>query len=423
MSVMRTIGLPRTARPGATAHRILLAALLPVLIPACTDAPQLQIVPAEDVGMSSQVLDQIGPAVEEFVNEGGTGGVLTLVSRRGELVHFEAHGVQTEGDPLQVDDIFRIYSMTKPITSVAAMMLVEEGLLSLDDPVASYIPAFADVQVWDDGELREPARPMTVQHLLTHTSGLTYGIFGDTPVDQMYVRELDGVSMRSGRTLAETAEVIASLPLLDDPGDQWIYSVSTDVLGRVVEVASGMSLDQFFQTRIFAPLGMTETGFSVPEGDRHRLVDMYGPGASGPTSALTASDGSPPDWFSGGGGLYSTAADYLRFATMLLNGGELDGVRLLTAETVDDMRRNHLPESMLPIGGAWPDAGFGLGFAVSMGENPGNYFWLGAADTYFWIDPDDEMIVFAWTQHMPTFGAPVDQIVAPIVYEAILPGL
>ena len=339
----------------------------------------------EDVGMSSEVLGRIGPAMQAMIDREATGGIMTLVARRGEIVHWDARGWRVRGerptnrggasgggalngsapgDPLEPDDIFRVYSMTKPVTSVAAMILVEEGRLSLDDEVGSLVPAFAETQVYDDGATRPPERPIVVRDLLTHTSGLTYGIFGDTPVDSMYRSRLDILSPSSGRTLAETADLIAAMPLVADPGARWNYSVSTDVLGRVVEVASGRPLDVFFRERIFAPLGMDDTGFWVGEEDDDRFTAMYRRDREGLTR-VSLRDGDPftrpPSWFSGGAGLTSSAGDYLRFAHMLLGEGELDGVRILAPETVRLMVRNHLPEHMIPIMRGIGEQGFGAG--------------------------------------------------------------
>ena len=374
----------------------------------------------EGTGLSSEVLARIAPTMQQFIDNDRTAGIMTLVARRGEIVHWDAHGWRVQGeDPLDPNDIFRIYSMTKPVTSVAAMILVEEGRLSLDDPLSSVVPSFATVQVYDDGSLRPPARPILIRDLLTHTSGLTYGIFGNTPVDSLYRTRLNALDMGGDADLEERTEVLASLPLIDDPGARWNYSMSTDVLGRVVEVVSGQSLDTFFRERIFEPLGMHDTGFHVPAGKTDRFAQVYFRGRNG----LVAPPGGdrftrPPGWYSGGGGLTSTAGDYLRFCEMLLGGGERDGIRVLRRETVDLMTRNHLPDEMIPILGL-PGQGFGLGFGVSVGDNPGTYWWSGVASTYFWIDPAEEIIAFAWTQLQPYGTAPVDRLLRPIVYDAI----
>lgn len=379
----------------------------------------------EDVGFSSEGLAAIGPAMQELVDARRTGGVMTMVVRRGTIVHWEANGWRVlDEDPMERDDVFRIYSMTKPVTSVAIMMLVEEGKVELDQPLSAHIPDFADVQVYDDGELRDPARAITIRDLLRHTSGLTYGIFGNTPVDQMY-QAVNALERETGRDLEETVELIANLPLLADPGTLWNYSVSTDVLGRVVEVVSGMSLADFFRVRIFEPLGMDDTGFHVEPRNLDRFAATY---ARRDGSLVQVDDHvsgtftREPSWYSGGGGLTSTAMDYLRFAQMLLNEGELDGKRLLRTETVRDMRLNHLPEEMPPISLGAPshEYGFGLGFAVATaGDQPEHYWWLGVHNTWFWIDPVEEIVAFAWTQYSPLMGVPIDPMLRGIVYESL----
>jgi CubicO group peptidase (beta-lactamase class C family) len=377
----------------------------------------------EDVGLSASELARIGPAMQELIDEGRTAGVVTLVARRGRVVHWEARGWRVLGeDPLEPDDIFRIYSMTKPVTSVAVMLLVEEGRLSLDTELADVLPAFANVQVYDEGRLRAPARPITVRHLLTHTAGLGYGDIGRTPVDSLYRERSLGVWGTAG-DLEETVDRIASLPLIFDPGTRWNYSMAVDVLGRVIEVVSGLTLAEFFQERIFDPLGMEDTGFHVPAGKHDRFTAVYGPGPDGLRMNDSPVDGQhtrPAQWYSGGGGLTSTASDYLRFAQMMLDEGELDGIRILRPETVRLMRSNHLPDELVPIPIGGQNQGFGLGFAVSMGENAGSYRWLGIAGTYFWIDPNEELVVFAWNQLRPSGGAPIDRVIADVVYGAIL---
>jgi CubicO group peptidase (beta-lactamase class C family)/predicted outer membrane protein len=417
---------PRTpvTRPRAASAWLVLSALLtPLALGAQASAPRTG--QPEDVGLSSTVLGGIGPAMQDLVDQGRTAGVMTLVARRGTVVHWDAHGWRVlDEDPLERDDIFRIYSMTKPVTSVAVMMLVEEGRLSLDTPLADVLPAFSGQQVWDNGNLRPAAGPILIRHLLTHTSGLGYGDIGRTPVDSLYRVARLGVWGTAG-DLEETVNAVASLPLIFDPGTRWSYSISTDVLGRVVEVVSGRSLDDFFRTRIFEPLGMDDTGFHVPAGELGRFTAVYGPGEGGLRVIESPADGQhtrPATWLSGGGGLTSTASDYFRFAQMLLNDGELDGVRLLRPETVRLMRSNHLPDELVPIGIGGADQGFGLGFAVSHGERPGSFRWLGIAGTYFWIDPSEDLVVFAWNQLRPSGGAPIERVMAEIVYEAIAAG-
>ena len=346
--------------------------------------------------MSADGLARIGPAMQAYVDDGRVAGVMTMVARRGHVAHWEAAGMRDvdAGDPLEADDIFRIYSMTKPITSVATMILMEEGGLSLDDPVSRFIPPFADVTVLtEDGERVPPDGPVTIEHLLTHTSGLTYGLFGDTPVDRLYNQSGFFVAAQG---LEDFAGRVAGLPLLASPGDRWNYSVSTDILGRVIEVVSGQSFDAFLQERILNPLGMDDTAFVVAAGKQDRFTANY----ARPDGALRMID-SPADgqytrtpaWLSGGGGLTSTASDYVRFAQMLLQDGQLDGVRILQPETVQMMRANRLADALVPIQlGTYlsPAYGFGLGFAVVVDaeaspepDNDGVFRWAGAANTYF----------------------------------------
>ena len=363
--------------------------------------------PAEAVGFSSDRLERMQTKAESYVDEGKTAGVLTMIARKGEVIHFETHGMRDIEArlPMEYDTIFRIYSMTKPITSVAVMMLYEEGHFQLDDPIHVYIPAFESTMVYDeeaegDDKLVKPERPMTIRDLLTHTSGLTYGIFGNTPVDIMY-REAQ--LFNPTQDLGGMVSKLAALPLLHHPGEKWTYGLSTDVLGYLVEVISGMSLGDFFQERIFDPLKMVDTGFYVPSEklDRFATNYMYAEDGSlrvqdgGGTSPYTQ----PQRMASGGGGLVSTASDYLRFSQMMLNGGTLDGVRILSPKTVELMTKNHLDHEYNP------GRGFGLGYSIvtdiaatQISGTEGTYWWAGLANTYFIIDPEEEMIAMMWTQ-------------------------
>ena len=386
----------------------------------------------ESAGMSSEGLARIGPAMQAYVDDGRLAGVMTMVARRGQVVHWEAAGMRdvAAGDPLETDDIFRIYSMTKPLTSVAVMILVEEGAVALDDPVSKFIPAFTEVTVLNDaGERVAPARPMTVEHLLTHTSGLTYGFFGDSPVDRIYNQS---GFFTEAEGLDDFAQRVAELPLLASPGDRWNYGVSTDILGRVVEVASGQPFDAFLQVRIFDPLDMIDTSFVVPADKRNRFAAHY----ARPDGTLrmidSPADGEytqPPRWLSGGGGLASTASDYIRFGQMLLQDGELGGVRILEPETVRMMRSNRLPDALVPIQlGTFLSSGygFGLGFAVVVDadaspepDNDGVFRWAGAANTFFWIDPAAELIGMVWTQLNPFAAYDIEREFQTLVYEAL----
>jgi CubicO group peptidase (beta-lactamase class C family) len=377
---------------------------------------------SESVGLSSERLQRINQLIERKIKEEKIVGALTLVARRGKLVHLATAGqADLEANkPLKSDAIFRIYSMTKPITTVAAMMLYEEGKFQLDDPVAIYLPEFKDVQVYGEGgALMKPKSPMTIRHLMAHTSGLTYGFFGNTPVDQQY----RAANLMSGdSTLAEFTQKLAKLPLLFHPGEQWNYGVNTDVLGRLVEVWSGLTLDEFFRQRIFKPLGMNDTGFDVPAAKLERFTTNYqwglNPLAVGEAMGKrVVSDhpgksryASPAKFFSGGGGLVSTAQDYLRFCQMLLNGGMLDGARLLSPKTVQLITSDHTKHARLPQGGVAlrRGAAFGLGFQVvtDTAENQrigsvGTFDWSGAATTSFFIDPQEQLIGILMTQKMP----------------------
>ena len=385
-----------------------------------------------DVGVSAAGLERIGPAMQAYVDDGRVAGVMTMVARRGQVVHWAAAGLRdvAAGDALEPDDIFRIYSMTKPITSVATMMLVEEGKVALDDPVSRFIPEFGGVMVLTDaGEHVAPERPITIEHLLTHTSGLTYGFFGDSPVDRAY-RESDFFTSAAG--LEDFARQAAALPLLASPGERWNYSISTDILGRVVEVASGQSLDAFFRARITGPLGMDDTAFVVPADKRDRFTGHYAVQDGALQLVDSPADGEytrTPAWLSGGGGLTSTASDYIRFAQMLLQDGRLGETQILAPETVRMMRANRLPEALAPIQlGAYlsPGYGFGLGFAVVVDaesspepDNDGVFRWAGAANTFFWIDPADELIGMVWTQLNPFAAYDLEREFQTLVYAAL----
>ena len=384
------------------------------------------------VGMSADGLARIEPAVQAYVDDGRVAGVMTMVARRGHVVHWAATGMRdlAAGDLLEPDDIFRIYSMTKPITSVGVMSLVEAGAIALDDPVSKFIPAFAHATVLDDeGERVAPGGPITIEHLLTHTSGLTYGFFGDSPVDRLY-NESGFFAQSEG--LDDFARRVAELPLLASPGERWNYGVSTDILGRIVEVASGQSFDAFLRERILDPLGMDDTGFVVPAEKHSRFTANYQRSDDALQMIDSPEDGQytrPPAWLSGGGGLASTASDYIRFAQMLLEDGALGDVRILAPETVAMMRSNRIPDALVPIQlGTYlsPGYGFGLGFAVAVDaeatpepDNNGVFRWAGAANTFFWIDPEAELIGMVWTQFQPFTAYDLEREFQTLVYEAI----
>ncbi len=370
-------------------------------------------------------------------------GCLTLIARRGELAHLSAMGMmdRERGLPMAEDTIFRIYSMTKPITSVALMMLFERGAFQLSDPVARFIPQWAELQVMTGGEYPDyatapPERPMTIRDLLSHQSGLTYG-FMEGPLEAGYFKHkvYQAGTMR-GRDLQSMIDRLAELPLKFSPGDNWNYGVSTDVCGYLVQEISGRRFDEYLREEIFEPLGMEDTGFYVPAEKQHRLAANYERGADKQLRPLDIFGAGEyfeePTFLSGGGGLVSTAQDYQRFCQMLLNGGQLDGVRILGPKTIELMTMNHLPdddELSARALGTWSETandgvGFGLGFAVLLDlprtqnvGSVGEYYWGGAASTIFWIDPAEELIAIFMTQFMPSgtfnFRGQIKQLLYP----------
>lgn len=406
----------------------------------------------EAAGFSSSRLARINGVVDRYVDQGKLAGAITLVARRGQVVHLRAAGLQDReaGRPMTEETIFRIYSMTKPITTVAAMMLFEAGHFLLDDPVADYLPAFKETKVWVGNSfsglrLEAPQRSMTIKDLMCHTAGLSYGWFKDSPVDALYAEHK---LSDPDRDLADMVDTLAQLPLLYHPGTAWRYSYATDVLGRLVEVVSGRPLDEFFRDAIFQPLGMVDTGFHVPAAKLARLAAVYSPGkefdftaamaekpqADSEIAVLDAPVGSPftrvRPFRSGGGGLVSTMADYLRFAQMLLNRGVLDGRRLLGRKTVELMMLNHLPAALVPIGiGGDVNHGYGFGLggsvlvdvaASSMPGSPGLFGWGGAAGTQFWVDPQEDLIGLLMIQFMPSGYYPIRREFRGAVYQALV---
>lgn len=402
--------------------------------PIAMAASSVATVPAAQAGLSDQKLDALKTLISEYVSSGRLAGATTLVARKGKIAHFETYGKLDEsGAQMSEDAVFRIYSMTKPITGVALMMLYEEGKFDLDDPVSKYLPSFANQRVFsgvnEDGSLQTVPveRPATVRDLMRHTAGLTYGVFGNTPVDQAY---LASGLFDPKLTLAEQTEKLGKLPLLYQPGKAWVYSLAVDVQGRLIEVLSGQSLDTFFKERIFDPLGMDDTGFFVREDQRDRFVEIYAHDESkklAPYRGDFYSDFSTlPKAPSGGGGLVSTTLDYWKFAQMVANGGELNGVRLLKQETIDDMRRNHLPENLNGIAGGKQGLGFGLDFAVvqdasKIGSrvNEGEYFWGGMANTIFWIDPNEDVVAIFMTNILPSGLYPLRNELRDRIYDAV----
>jgi len=408
----------------------------------------VEVDPAE-VGLDPERLARIGAHFERYVADRRLPGWLITVRRGGRLAYVARCGARdTEADlPVTDDTLWRIYSMTKPLTSVAAMMLYEEGKLALNDPVSAFIPSFADVRVYIGGSDARPVtvpavEPVRVWHLLTHTAGLTYGFLRTHPVDAMHRAAGFEWSSPPGMDLAAACDAWAGLPLLFQPGTEWNYSVATDVLGRVVEVASGQSLDEFFAARILGPLGMTDTSFWADAEAAPRLAALYFPGPDGTAArldALGAGALAPPAMLSGGGGLVSTAADYDRFTQLLLSrpdspAGELDGVRLLSPRTVGYMARNHLPGGLdletfgrpLYAESPYRGVGFGLGFAVVIDPVPGKMIgsagelsWGGAASTAFWIDQAADLTVSFFTQLLPSSTYPIRPQLRQLVYQAL----
>jgi len=403
-----------------------------------------------EVGFDQGRLDRIGRHFARYVDDGRLPGWLLTISRRGQLAYVSSYGLRDveAGLPVETDTLWRIYSMTKPVTSVAAMMLHEEGAFELTDPVSNFIPSFAGVRVQTGGSDLKPVtgpatEPVRIWHLLTHTAGLTYGFHRANPVDAQYRAAGFELANPPGLDLAQCCDLWAGLPLVFQPGTEWNYSVATDVLGRVVEVASGQSLDEFLAARVLGPLGMTDTAFHVAPGDAPRLAALYTPGSGGQAARLDALGAVPddrPPLLSGGAGLISTAADYHRFTQMLLGrpgspAGELDGTRLLSPRTVAYMTRNHLPGGAdletfgRPLFAETPfrGVGFGLGFAVVIDAaagkticSEGEYSWGGAASTAFWVDPAEEMTVCFFTQLLPSNAHPIRSQLRQLVYQALV---
>jgi CubicO group peptidase (beta-lactamase class C family) len=398
---------------------------------------------AQEVGFDAGRLKRIDRHFARYVEEAQLPGWLIVVTRRGRVAHLGrcGHADVEAGRPVEVDTLWRIFSMTKPVTSVAAMMLFEEGAFDLTDPIARWLPEFAQPQVYVKGSalnpLTEPAiEPIRLWHLLTHTAGLTYGFHHAHPVDEMYREAGFEWGTPPGLDLAACVERWAQLPLVFQPGSEWNYSVSSDVLGRLVEVVSGQPLDEFFRQRIFGPLGMNDTSFGTESENLGALyVPQPGTGKAVRHNAFGAVGQGRPDCLSGGGGLVSTAADYHRFTQFLLRRGELDGVRLLSPRTVALMTSNHLPGDVdleaygRPLFAEMPfnGFGFGLGFSVLRDavkaktlSSPGEFAWGGAASTAFWVDPAEELTAMFFTQLLPSSTHPIRQHLRQLVYQALV---
>ncbi len=400
-----------------------------------------------DAGFDADRLARIDTHFQRYVDDRQLAGWQVAVSRRGQLVHASTSGHRDleRAAPFDDDTVVRMFSMTKPITSVAAMMLYEEGRFELKSPISAWLPEFADTRVYRSGSFLAPVtepltEPIRVWHLLTHTSGLTYGFHNTHVTDAIYRRNGFEWGTPPHADLAECSRLLAGMPLAFQPGSEWNYGVSTDVLGRLVEVVSGMPLDEFFRTRIFEPLGMTETDFHCHDEWQDRFATLYvrnpADGSAVPApGAMGRGFLEPPAMLGGGGGLVGTAHDYLRFAHMLLNRGELDGVRLLGSRTVDYMTRNHLPGNAdletfgrpLFAETSFDGVGFGLGFSVVLDSaankvlrSEGEFSWGGAASTIFWVDPKEELVVLFLTQLLPSSTYPIRSELNQLVQQALV---
>ena len=415
-----------------------LAALLVALLGVGDAALGQQLPRARpaDVGLSATALERIAPALQQHADSTQVGVIVAVVARHGKIAYVTSVGGRNpeNAQSVDLDAVYRIASMTKPIVSVAVMQLYERGKLRLDDPLAKYIPAFAKARVFTGGsaaqpELRDADRPITIADLLTHTAGLTYGFFGETPVDSIYRQ----AQLTERLTTAQFADSLANLPLLFSPGTRWNYSLAIDVLGRVVEVASGVTLDRYLDSAIFRPLKMRATAFHATPAMMKHIVPLYARGADGKvvesSPSLATRYTAEGKMLSGGGGLLSTPADYLRFAQMLLNGGALAGHRILKRETVALMMRNHLPPAIaaIAISPEWTTGkyGFGYGGAVRIDSSAtvpgsvGTFRWAGAASTFFTIDPKADLITMVWTQYTPIDWS-LDARFQQLVYAAMM---
>jgi len=432
MTTSYQVIMSRVAR--LTFISLLLVTTIGWAVQSQADASSLTRSTPESVGMSSERLERLSAGMQALVDEGRLAGITTMITRHGKIVHFETFGHQdmAAGTAMAEDSIFRIYSMSKPITGVALMMLYEEGLFRLSDPVEKYIPSFEGLTVAtgedENGITTEPAdHPMTIRELMSHTSGLSYGIFSQSPVDTKY-READMTA--PGSTLQDMIDKLSGIPLRQQPGTIWHYSLSVDVQGYLVEVLSGQRFDEFLRERIFAPLGMVDSGFYVPATSVYRFASVYTYDEDGKLTAPPQNQArggylDPPTFLSGGGGMVSTSTDYMRFCQMLLNGGELDGVRLLAPITVELMHRNQLPTDfpeMRPGAGT----GFGLDFAVVIDPvaadtiSEGEYYWGGAAGTWFWIDPREDLAFVGMIQQFGQGRPDVRSLSRRLTYQAIL---
>ena len=411
--------------------------------PKAAPAATLAAATPEAEGFSSERLKRLDAHMQALVDQGHLPGAITMVARHGKVVSYEVFGkTAIDGAPMTKDTIFRIYSQSKPVTGVAMMMLFEEGKWRLDDPVTKFVPEFARLQVYkgqnpDGTFITEPAsRPPTMREIMSHAGGFAYGLRTDQPVEKAYRDS----GLLGSKTSAEFLSTLVKLPLASQPGTEWRYSVSVDIQGLIVERLSGMSLADFMKSRIFDPLKMTDTAFWVPPAKQDRLAALYIPDPK--TRKLVVADnfmvldvGKPPAIASGGGGLVSTTADYARFAQMLLNGGQLDGARILSPGTIRLMASNHLSDIVMGAPGAQfspaKGVGFGLDFAVVTDparagtlQGEGSYSWGGAAGTWFWIDPKNDLfmqgMIHILAKDIDPALAKIDDDAATLVYQALV---
>ncbi len=392
---------------------------------------------------NAKKLQRINEFTESYVNQAKSAGMLTLVYHQDEIVHQHTTGYRdiASASPIESDTIFRIYSLTKPITSVALMMLLEKGYFKIDDNADRWIPALKNLKIFNKSGTHEPLeQPITIRHLLTHTAGFSYGFYPDSnPVDKLYQQTWG--EKKYDKSLAELMDRILTLPLYAQPGHLWHYSIATDLCGYIVELISGMPLSEFFTKHIFQPLGMPDTGFVVPRENLDRFSTLYGVTESDPLAVLETDENSPYYSLSdkkklrlesGGGGLVSTAPDYLQFARMMLNKGELNGTRLLNRQTVEWMTCNHLDPSLLPLSynGVVPQNlscyGFGLGYCINMDAahagtmgSTGDYGWGSLADSYCWVDPTENLIGLLMQQLIPSLHHAGQRDFRNAVYQAL----
>lgn len=388
---------------------------------------------SNETGISQQRLQRIAPVMQSYIDSEKLMGISTLVAHKGKIVHWDIRGMQDKkaAIPMSEDTIYRIYSMTKPITAVAALTLWEQGKFHMDDPISKYLPELADLQVYvsgsgEDMQVEKAKYPIKIIDLFMHTAGFSYG-FSDNEVDKRY----QAMFARTDITREEILAEIATLPLNHHPGTQWHYGINTDIIGFLVEKLSGRKLGDYMQEVVFDPLGMNDTSFYVPEAKLSRLSKIYT--ADQKTGKTIHFDNEPlgdyksdPDIHYGGAGLVSTMADYLKFAQMMLNGGELNGSRILGRKTVEYLTSNHLSEDLIPFSSQAPGEGYALAMSVTVDANKvgymssdGNYGWGGLASTYFRVDPKEQLIIIGMSQFIPSGFHAYQNDLRNLVYQAL----